>query len=119
MFGDIFSMLGQQGPDAWFDTATQLALNIARGQDGDPNPLPAERQRLEELSPLIGRHIDALFGVPSEPVVTALNRTALTQAALAQWRGHLEPIVTNPPTLSSELVAANPMMAQMTQALGP
>jgi hypothetical protein len=35
MFGDIFSMLGQQGPDAWFTTATQLALNIARGEDGD------------------------------------------------------------------------------------
>jgi len=119
MFGDIFSMLGQQGPNAWFDTATQLALNIARGEDGDPNPLPAERQRLEELSPLIGRHVDALFGVPSEPVVTALNRSALTQAALAQWREHLEPIVTNPPALSSELVEANPMMAQMTQALGP
>jgi len=36
MFGDIFSMLGQQGPDAWFTTATQLALNIARGEDSDP-----------------------------------------------------------------------------------
>ena len=43
MFGDIFSMLGQQGPDAWFTTATQLALNIARGEDSDPNPLPIER----------------------------------------------------------------------------
>ena len=39
MFGDIFSMLGKQGPNAWFDTATQLALNIARGEDGDPNPV--------------------------------------------------------------------------------
>ena len=34
MFGDIFSLLGQQGPDAWFTTATQLALNIARGEEG-------------------------------------------------------------------------------------
>ena len=119
MFGDIFSMLGQQGPNAWFDTATQLALNIARGEDGDPNPLPPERQRLEELSPLIGRHVDALFGVPSDPVVTAVNRTALTQAELAQWRPHLEANVTTPPVISSELAEANPMMAQMTQALGP
>ncbi len=119
MFGDIFSMLGKQGPDAWFDTATQLALNIARGEDGDPNPLPAERQRLEELSPLIGLRVDALFGVLSEPVITAVNRTALTQAALSQWRSHLEPIVTTPPPLSAELVEANPMMAQMTQTLGP
>src|SRR5665213_318538 len=50
MFGDIFSMLSQQGPDAWFTTATQLALNIARGDDGDPNPQPIERQLLEALA---------------------------------------------------------------------
>ena len=35
MFGDLFKLLGQQGPDAWFQTATQLALNVARGDDGD------------------------------------------------------------------------------------
>src|SRR5665213_2704677 len=86
MFGDIFSMLSQQGPDAWYTTASQLALNIARGEDGDPNPLPIERQRLEELAPLVGRHVDALFGVASDPVVTAVNRSSLTIAALAQWR---------------------------------
>ena len=86
MFADIFKLINQQGPNAWFDTATQLALNIARGSDGDPNPLPTERQRLEELAPLVGRHVDALWGVPSEPVITAVNRSELTAAALAQWR---------------------------------
>jgi hypothetical protein len=92
MFGDIFSMLSQQGPDAWYSTATQMALNIARGEDGDPNPKPTERQRLEELAPLVGRHVDALFGVSSEPEVVAVNRSALTLAALEQWRPLMEPM---------------------------
>src|ERR1700684_4675085 len=94
MFGDIFTMLSQQGPDAWFTTASQLALNIARGEDGDPNPSPLDRHRLEELAPLVGRHVDALFGVSVEPTVTAVNRSALTTAALEQWRPLMGPMVT-------------------------
>lgn len=120
MFGDIFNILGQQGPDAWFDTATQLSLNIARGSDGDPNPQPIERQRLEELAPLVGRHVDALLGVASDPVITSVNRSALTLAALAQWRPLIAPIVANPPTLGEELdLNANPMMSQLAATLGP
>jgi len=77
MFGDIFSMLGQQGPDAWFTTATQLALNIARGEDSDPNPLPIERQRLEELAPLVARHVDSLLRLSrSTRRWSAVNRSA-------------------------------------------
>jgi uncharacterized protein (DUF2342 family) len=120
MFQDIFNILGQQGPNAWFDTATQLALNIARGDDGDPNPLPIERQRLEELSPLVGRHVDALFGVASDPVVTAVNRSSLTIAALAQWRPLIEPMFTSQPTPSTDVdVPESQMMAQMAATLGP
>ncbi len=120
MFGDIFNILGQQGPNAWFETATQLALSIARGTDGDPNPLPIERQRLEELAPHVGRHVDALFGVSSDPVVTAVNRTALTLAALAQWRPLIEPMVTSQPSPGTDLEAGeNAMMAQMVATLGP
>src|ERR1700722_18980808 len=95
MFGDIFSMLSQQGPDAWYQTASQLALNIARGDDGDPNPLPIERQRLEELAPLVGRHVDALFGASITPSVVTVNRSALTSAALEQWRPLMEPAMNS------------------------
>ncbi len=120
MFGDIFNLLGQQGPDAWFQTATQLALNIARGEDGDPNPQPVERQRLEELAPLVGRHVDALFGVSSEPAITAVNRSSLTIAALSQWRPLIEPMLASPPSMGDDLeLAANPMMAQLVSTLGP
>jgi len=121
MFGDIFSMLSQQGPDAWYTTATQLALNIARGDDGDPNPQPIERQRLEELAPLVGRHVDALFGVASEPSVVAVNRSALTIAALEQWRPLMNPTATSaPPSTSEELDDANnQLIAQISSTIGP
>jgi uncharacterized protein (DUF2342 family) len=121
MFGDIFSMLGQQGPDAWYTTATQMALNIARGDDGDPNPQPIERQRLEELAPLVGRHVDNLFGVSVTPDVDAVNRSALTLAALEQWRPLMEPMVAKPSTPTGESldVAENQLMAQISSTVGP
>jgi uncharacterized protein (DUF2342 family) len=122
MFGDIFSMLSQQGPDAWYATATQLALNIARGEDGDPNPQPIERQRLEELAPLVGRHVDALFGVSSDPTVVAVNRSALTLAALEQWRPLMEPMTQkSPPAVNAEEldVAENQLLSQISSTIGP
>lgn len=121
MFGDIFSMLSQQGPDAWFTTASQLALNIARGDDGDPNPQPIERQRLEELAPFVGRHVDALFGVASQPSVVAVNRSALTVAALEQWRPLMKPMIPSaPPSTSEELDdSSNQLMAQISSTIAP
>lgn len=124
MFGDIFSMLNQQGPDAWYTTATQLALNIARGDDGDPNPKPTERQRLEELAPLVGRHVDALFGVSREANVEAANRSALTLAALEQWRPLMGPLLAPPVTPPGDEVDLTDesnaqLIAQITSTIGP
>ena len=119
MFGDLFKMLGQQGPDAWFQTATQLALNVARGEDGDPNPQPSERQRLEEFAPLVGRHVDALFGVSSTPEIIAVNRSGLTIAALNQWRPLISPMAENPTSLDLDEVEGGAMMAQLAGSLGP
>jgi len=119
MFGDMFKMLGQQGPDAWFQTATQLALNVARGEDGDPNPQPRERQRLEEFAPLVGRHVDALFGVSSLTDVTAVNRAGLTLAALNQWKPLISPMATSTSKLDLEEVEGGEMMAQLASSLGP
>jgi uncharacterized protein (DUF2342 family) len=123
MFGDIFSMLSQQGPDAWYQTASQLALNIARGDDGDPNSLPIERQRLEELAPLVGRHVDALFGVSSAPSVVAVNRSALTAAALEQWRPLMEPAMSSSaslaPTGDDLDVQESQLLSQISSTIGP
>lgn len=124
MFGDIFSLLNQQGPDAWYTTATQLALSVARGEDQDPNPSPVERQRLEEHAPLVARHLGALFGVTVEPRVVAVNRSALTIAALEQWRPLMAPFLAGPPP-SSDLVGGamddeqSQLMAQITSTIGP
>ena len=123
LFGDIFHVLGQQGPDAWFETATQMALSIARGDDGDPNPLPAERATLEEWAPLVERHVDALLGVARDPSVTAVNRSALAGAALAQWRPLVAPLVARPvaPPAADDGDdgAEGAALAQMLSALGP
>jgi uncharacterized protein (DUF2342 family) len=123
MFGDIFNMLGQQGPDAWFQTATQLGLNIARGEDGDPNPQPTERQRLEELAVLVSRHVDSLLGVSSDAQITGVNRSALTIAALNQWKPLIAPMLerlafdAEPGDVDAENEAA--MMAQLAATIGP
>jgi uncharacterized protein (DUF2342 family) len=121
MFGDLFKMLGQQGPDAWYQTATQLALNVAQGDDGDPNPQPVERQRLEEFAPLVGRHVDALFGVSSNHEVTTVNRSGLTMAALVQWKPLIAPMVDTAPSLGldTDNDEGGAMMAQLAGSFGP
>ncbi|HEV2427952.1 MAG TPA: zinc-dependent metalloprotease [Acidimicrobiales bacterium] len=122
IFGDIFHVLGQQGPDAWFDTATQMALSIARGEDGDPNPLPTERAALEQWAPLVERHVDALLGVARDAELTAVNRSGLASAALAQWRPLVAPLVARPVTAPdgpTEGVDQGAALAQMIAALGP
>jgi uncharacterized protein (DUF2342 family) len=120
MFGDIFNLLGQQGPDAWFATATQLGLNIARGEDGDPNPSPPERQRLEELAVLVARHVDSLLGVSSDTTITGVNRSTLTSAALTQWKPLIAPMVATPPSFATEDDQEdNAMMLQLASTIGP
>ncbi|HQU26250.1 MAG TPA: zinc-dependent metalloprotease [Acidimicrobiales bacterium] len=120
MFGDIFSLLGRQGPDAWYQAAQQLAASVARGEDGDPNPSPIERPRLEEFAPLVARHVATLLGTDLDPSLEVSNRTALSLAALAQWRPLLEPLVGasgSVPALPDGDEAA--LVAQMASTLGP
>ena len=119
MFGDIFNLLGQQGPDAWFQTATQLGLNIARGEDGDPNPLPTERQRLEELAVLVSRHVDSLLGVSSDAAITTVNRSALTLAALSQWKPLIAPMLEGLAVTETDDDNEAAMMAQLAATIGP
>jgi hypothetical protein len=101
LFGDLFKVLGQQGPNAWLETARSLALNVAQGEDGDPNPDPAQRQRLEQVAPLVARRVDALLSVPTTGEVLAVDRSALTIAALGHWAPLLTPLVTAAPPANS------------------
>ena len=120
-FGDIFNALGQQGPNAWFETARTLALNVARQQDGDPNPEPAERLRIEQFAPLVARHVGTLLEVIVTSEIEAVNRTALTLAALDQWRPLVTPMLEAPiPDLGSELGdEAGATFGQLAATLGP
>lgn len=120
MFGDIFSLLANQGPDAWMQTATQLAHSIARGEDGDPNPSPADRQRLEEFEPLVGRRVAALFEIVGGNGLVVVNRTGLVDAALAQWRPLIEPGLARSAQVNQSLdTSEGAMMAQMASTLAP
>ena len=117
MFNDLFAMMSKAGPDAWYSNAQQMALSVARGDDGDPNPAPAERQKLEELAPLIARHIEGIFAVQVEPHIECVTRTQLTQAALDQWKPLLEPGLA----ISSQALSNSdmPQIAALASTLGP
>jgi uncharacterized protein (DUF2342 family) len=120
LFGDLFNILGQQGPDAWFETARSLALNVTRQSDGDPNPEPSERQRVERFAPLVARHISATFSVAATDSVTVTNRTGLTLAALEQWRPLVQPMLDAPPSTALEGPdgLAGPL-GQLAATIGP
>ncbi len=120
LFGDLFSVLGQQGPDAWFDTAKTLALNVVRQADNDPNPDPSERQRLERFSPLVARHVAALLSVTGSDTVDAATRSTLTLTALDQWRPLIQPMVdAPPPSLEGLDPSGANVMGQLAATLGP
>ena len=120
LFGDIFKILGQQGPDAWFETARTLGLNVARGADGDPNPAVAERQRLEQFAPLVARHLSTEFAISVASDVDAANRTQGTLAALDQWRPLIRPMLDVPAAdFSDELGDAGATLGQLASTIGP
>ncbi len=121
LFGDLFNILGQQGPDAWFDTARTLALNVARQDDGDPNPDPRERQRVEQFAPLVARHVSTIFSVAVSDEIVVANRSALTVAALEQWRPLIRPMVDAPaPDFGGELDdEAGAQLGQLAATIGP
>jgi uncharacterized protein (DUF2342 family) len=122
IFGDLFNILGQQGPNAWYETARNLALNVARGTDGDPNPDPSERQRIEQFAPLVARHVASLFEVSVNENVTVTNRTALTVAALEQWRPMMQPMIDAPPPTLGEGIdddEAGASFGQLAATIGP
>lgn len=119
--GDLLNILGQQGPNAWFDTARSLALTVARKDDGDPNPEPTERQRFEQFSPIVARHVGALFEVSLDHDINVATRTALTVAALDQWRPLVNPMIDNAALASPPALADDDegMFGQFAATIGP
>jgi hypothetical protein len=120
MFGDLFGILGKQGPDVWFDTARSLAHNVAVGDATTVNPNPATRSRLEEFAPLVARYLESDFTIPVSHDFSAVTRTGLTEAALLQWRPLIEPSLPVAPAESGVSDdQASSMMNQLMGAIGP
>jgi uncharacterized protein (DUF2342 family) len=124
LFGDLFSVLGRQGPDAWFETAKSLALNVARGADDDPNPDVTARQRVEQFAPLVARHVGSILGVGTSDTVSVVHRSALAIAALEQWRPLVQPMVDAPALSADDLPAIDGddgagALGQIAATIGP
>jgi hypothetical protein len=117
MFEDIFRLVGQQGPDAWWQTAQQLAMNVATAEGGDVNVDPLLRQRLDEVSDLVGRRLDELVGGGAAGPLTAVTRAQLVTETLAEWH----PLIAAE-ALTSELpseLAGNELVARLLTTMGP
>jgi uncharacterized protein (DUF2342 family) len=112
-------MLGQQGPDAWFDIARTFALNVTRQADNDPNPLPLERQRVEQFSPLVARRIAALFEVTTEESVEVVTRSQLALIALDQWKPLVQPLLDRPSPSMPSFEGAEQLLGQLASRIGP
>jgi hypothetical protein len=117
MFEDIFRLVGQQGPHAWWQTAQQLAMNVATTEGGDVNVDPLLRQRLDELAELVGRRCDELVGGGARGGVTAVTRAQLVTEALSEW----QPLISLDavtPELPAEL-AGNELVSRLLTTMGP
>jgi hypothetical protein len=117
MFEDIFRLVGQQGPDAWWQTAQQLAMNVATSDGGDVNVDPLLRQRLDDVSDLVGRRVDELVGGGAAGPVTAVTRAQLVTDTLAEWHPLISPDAVTP-EVPAEL-AGNELVSRLLATMGP
>lgn len=117
MFEDIFRLVGQQGPDAWWQTAQQLAMNVATTEGGDVNVDPLLRQRLDDLVDLVGRRLDELVGGGAAAPIAAVTRVQLVADTLAEWHPLISPDAVTP-ELPAEL-AGNELVSRLLSTMGP
>lgn len=92
--GDIARMLGQQGGMAW-DSARQLAVNIATDGSSESNVDPAERMRIEQLARVADLHVADVTGLSTSVAgravsVLPVNRTTWVQVSLDAYRPLVE-----------------------------
>lgn len=92
--GDIARMLGQQGGMAW-DSARQLAVNIATDGAGEPNVDPMARIGIEQLARVADLHVADVTGLSTSVsgravTVEPVNRTRWVQQSLEAYRPLVE-----------------------------
>lgn len=92
--GDIARMLGQQGGMAW-DSARQLAVNIATDGTSEANVDPVARMGIEQLARVADLHVADVTGLSTSVggravSVLPVNRTSWVQHSLEAYRPLVE-----------------------------
>jgi putative hydrolase len=132
--GDIARMLGQQGGMAW-DSARQLAVNIATDGTSEANVDPVERIGIEQLARVADLHVADVTGLSTSVGgrgvnVVPVNRTGWVQASLEAYRPLVERLAASlgpdtsatPTDADDPLAGADPMggmFAGMLQMFQP
>jgi putative hydrolase len=116
--GDLAKMLGQQGGMAW-DSARQLAINVATDGTSEPNVDPVERIQLEQLARVADLHVADVTGlatsVTGRPVAgLPVNRTRWVMESLDAYRPLVERLAASlGPTDDDEVDEPGDPMADM------
>ncbi|MGH9275577.1 MAG: zinc-dependent metalloprotease, partial [Acidimicrobiales bacterium] len=92
--GDLAKMLGQQGGMAW-DSARQLAINVATDGVSEPNVDPVERIGLEQLARVADLHVADVTGLSTsiggrQVAGLPVNRTRWVMESLDAYRPLVE-----------------------------
>jgi len=122
-FGDFEKLFGADGKDHW-STAKQIAVQMASGEDGDPNVDPSDRIALEELSRIAQLHVSNATGLDSgNAIVVPVTRTQWAHETIDSYQPLFEKLNDSLGESSgNEIESSDPMGAmfgQMMQFLGP
>ena len=122
-FGDFEKLFGSGSKDHW-STAKQIAVQMASGEDGDPNVDPSDRIALEELSRIAQLHVSNATGLDSgNAIVVPVTRTQWAHETIDSYQPLFEKLNDSLGESSgNEIESSDPMGAmfgQMMQFLGP
>lgn len=122
-FGDFEKLFGNMGQDHW-GTAKQIAIQMAAGDNTDPNVDPSHRIEIEQLSRIAQLHVHDATGLDLGTVsLQATTRTQWVNSALEAYQPlfqELTEALTDKP--SNDVAEGDPMSAmfgQLMQFLGP
>jgi putative hydrolase len=122
-FGDFEKLFGNMGQDHW-GTARQIAIQMAAGDNTDPNVDPSHRIEIEQLSRIAQLHVHDATGLDLGIVsLEATTRTQWVNSALEAYQPlflELTEALTDKP--SNDVAEGDPMSAmfgQLMQFLGP
>ena len=130
--GDLAKMLQGAGGAGGWETARQLAMQLATGGEPEPNPDPMDRLALEELARVAELRVAATTGLDTSTTGRPLTIVPVTRAEWARrtidaWRPLLERLAQSltGPALTADDAPDDPsdpmasMFGGVVQMLGP